>query len=144
MNIQEISPTEARFSDLMKRVRRLGLETLNSEREASPAQMALIEWIALNPGCGVKDISDGICLAPPTVSIGVKKMEQNGVIERKPNPSDARSVQFFLTRRGQKIFEHHLAFQRRKFQKLLSGLSQQEKNTLIDLLERALQSAEMK
>lgn len=143
MEVQEKSRAEERFAYLMKRVRRLGLDSLNSEEgAASPAQMTLIDWIALNPGCGVQDIADGLRLAPPTVSIGVKKMELNGIIERKPNPSDARSVQFFLTLRGQEIYNQHQAYQKRKFRQLLSGLSPQEQETLIELLERAVQSAE--
>lgn len=144
MDNQKNVSAEVRFSDLMKRVRRLGVDTLNPEGAASPAQMTLIDWIASNPGCGVQDIADGLSLAPPTVSIGVKKMETLGIVERKPNPSDARSVQFFLTRRGLEIYDQHQAYQKSKFQQLLSGLSQHEQETLLDLLGRALQSAEMK
>lgn len=145
MDMQENTQVVIRFADLMKRIRRLGLDSLNSdEGAASPAQMTLIDWVALNPGCGVLDIAAGLHLTPPTVSIGVKKMEKIGIVERKPNPSDARSVQFFLTRRGQEISDKHQGYQKRKFQQLLSGLSQQEQETLIELLERALQSAETK
>ena len=128
----------------MKRIRRLGLESLNSEVwPASPAQMTLIDWIALNPGCSVQDIADGLRLAPPTISISMKKLEQNEIVERRTNPSDARSVRLFLTRYGQELFEKHQTFQKRKIKHLLSGLSQQEQETLIELLTRALQSAEM-
>ena len=138
-------PAEARFAELMKRVRRLGLDSLNAaESAASPAQMTLIDWIAAHPGCGVQDIAAGLRLAPPTISISVKRMQQNGVVERKPDPADARAVQFTLTRRGQDIYDMHQAYQKRKFQQLLSGLSPQEQETLIALLERALQSAETK
>ena len=144
MEIQNNPPAEVRFAGLMKRVRRLGMDSLSPEEgAASPAQMTLIDWIALNPGCGVQDIADGLRLAPPTVSIGVKKMEHLGIVERKPNLADARSVQFFLTLRGQEIYDRHQSYQKRKFRQLLSGLSQQEQETLIALLDRALQSAEM-
>ena len=140
---QENPPAEAKFVDLMKRVRRLGLGALNSEDgAASPAQMALIDWVALHPGCGVQEIADGLNLAPPTISVSVKKMEQNGIIARKNHPSDARSVQFFLTLQGQKLYDGNQSYQRKKVQRLLSGLTPQEQETLTALLERALLSAE--
>jgi DNA-binding MarR family transcriptional regulator len=140
----ENASTEVRFSALMKRIRRLGLESLNADDgAASPAQMSLMDWIANNSGCGIQEIADGLRLAPPTISIGVKKMEQNGFIERRPNPSDARSVQLFLTQSGQAIYDKHQVFQKKKIKQLLSGLSQQEQETLIALLNRALESAEM-
>jgi DNA-binding MarR family transcriptional regulator len=144
MRIFKNSTAEARFSELMKRIRRLGLASVNSEEwPASPAQMTLIDWIALNPGCSVQAIADGLSLAPPTISISIKRMEQNGIVERRSNPSDARSVLLFLTQYGQGIFEKHQIFQKRKIKHLLSGLSQEEQETLIELLTRALQSAEM-
>ena len=145
MAVQENPPAEDKFVDLMKRIRRLGLGPLNYEAgAASPAQMALIDWVALHPGCGVQEIADGLNLAPPTISVSVKKMEQNGIIERKNHPSDGRSVQFFLTRQGQKMYDRNQSYQRKKVQLLLSGLTQQEQETLTALLERALQSAELK
>jgi len=145
MAMQENPSAEDRFVDLMKRIRRLGLGPLNSEDgAASPSQMALIDWVALHPGCGVQDIADGLNLSTPTVSVSVKKMEQNGILERNAHPSDARSVQVFLTRQGQKLYERHQSYQHSKVQRLLSGLTSQEQETLTVLLERALQSAEMK
>ncbi len=145
MPIQENPPAEDKFVDLMKRIRRLGLGPLNYEAgAASPAQMALIDWVAQHPGCGVQEIADGLNLAPPTISVSVKKMEQNGIIERKSHPSDGRSVQFFLTPQGQKMYDRNQSYQRKKVQLLLSGLTQQEQETLTALLERALQSAELK
>lgn len=145
MAMQENPSAEDKFIDLMKRIRRLGLGPLNSEDgAASPAKMALIDWVALHPGCGVQEIAVGLNLAPPTISVSVKKMEQNGILERKAHPSDARSVQVFLTRQGQKLYERHQSYQRKKVQRLLSGLTPQEQETLTALLERALRSAEMK
>jgi DNA-binding MarR family transcriptional regulator len=134
---------EVKFSELMKRVRKLGLDTHSLEDgAASPAQMALLDWISTSPGCSVQDIANGLGLAPPTVSVGVRKMEESGKVERKPNPLDGRSVQFFLTPRGQAIQEKIQNAHRRKFRRLLAGLSQQEQEKLLELLERAVQSAE--
>lgn len=135
--------TDERFLKLMMRVRKLSLDTNVLEIDAvTPAQITVLDWIAATPGCGVQEVADGLGLTPPTVSVGVRKMEENGLVERKPNPSDKRSVQLFLTERGQAIQEKIQSAHRRKFQHLLAGLTAQEQETLLQLLERALQSAE--
>jgi len=139
----EQANAEERFFELMKRVRKLGLDTHPlGDSPVSPAQMALLDWIAASPGCGVQDIADGMRLTPPTVSVGVRKMEESNLVERKPNPMDGRSIQFFLTRRGQALQRQIQDSHRNKFRRLLAGLTSQEQETLLGLLERALQFAE--
>lgn len=140
----EITQIEERFLDLMSRVRKLGMDMRSLESAAvSPAQMTLLDWIAAMPGCGVQHIADGLGLTPPTVSVGVRKMEESGLVERKPNPMDGRSIQFFLTRRGQALQRQIQDSHRNKFRRLLAGLTPPEQETLLQLLERALQSAEI-
>jgi len=136
---------EERFFELMKRVRKLGLDTHSIEDSSvSPAQMALLDWIAASPGCGVQDAADGLGLTPPTVSVGVRKLEESNLVERRPNPLDGRSIQFFLTRRGRALQRQIKDSHRNKFHRLLAGLVPQEQEMLLGLLERALNAAEAK
>jgi MarR family transcriptional repressor of mexAB-oprM operon len=69
-------------------------------------------------------------------------MEEGKLVERRPNPQDGRSVQFFLTRRGQALQRKIQDSHRQKFRRLLACLTPQEQETLLQLLERALQAAE--
>ncbi len=140
---EEPTLAEERFFVVMKRIRKLGLDTHSlGNGAASPAQMSLLDWIAASPGCGVQDIADGMRLTPPTISVGVRKMEESNLVERKPNPLDARSVQFFLTRRGQALQRQIQTSHQQKFRRLLAGLTPQEQEMLLQLMERALQAAE--
>jgi DNA-binding MarR family transcriptional regulator len=109
----------------------------------SPAQMTLLEKVTANPGCGVQEIADRLNLSSPTVSVGVSKLEEGGLVERKPNPNDGRSVQFFPTTRGETL---HMKFQDsrlKKFHRILAGLDSQEQETLLQLLEKALNYVEV-
>lgn len=134
---------EERFFKLMKRVRTLGLDTHPLENvPVSPAQMSLLDFVAAFPGCGVQNIANGLGLTPPTVSVGVRKLEESGLVERKPDPMDGRSIQFFLTRRGQALQRQIQDSHRNKFHRLLAGLTSQEQETLLKLLEKALNAAE--
>jgi DNA-binding MarR family transcriptional regulator len=142
---EEPTLAEERFFKLMKRVRTLGLDTHPLEGSAvSPSQMALLDWIAASHGCGVQDIADGLHLTPPTVSVGVRRLEDAGLLKRKSNPQDKRAVQFFLTAKGQSLLRQSQDFRRQKFKLILSGLTPQEQDTLMGLLEKALQMAESK
>lgn len=143
MDLKQDSLDE-KFFNLMMRVRRLGLDQSCLEHEAvTPAQVTFLDWIADRPGCGVQDIANGLNLTPPTVSVGIRKLEDSGLVERQPNPIDKRSVQFFLTERGRSLQEKIRIAHRRKFQRILAGLSSAEQETLIQLLQRALQYAEI-
>jgi DNA-binding MarR family transcriptional regulator len=104
--------------------------------------MTLLDFIAASNGCGVQDIADGLNLAPPTVSVGMKRLESAGLFKRKPHPQDKRAVQFFLTAKGQSLQKQALNFRRQKLELILSGLTQSEQETLLGLLSKALQSAE--
>jgi DNA-binding MarR family transcriptional regulator len=137
------SQTAERFLQIMNRMRKLGLgDSSSSTTQVSPAQMALLDWIAASDGCGVQDIAEGLGLTPPTVSVGVKRLEYSGFLKRKPNPQDKRAVQFFLTAKGQSAQQQAQGFRRKKMEIILSGLAPEEQEILLSLLEKALQTAE--
>ena len=139
----DLKSAEERLLKLIKRLRQLGLDQFpDDETPLSPAQMVLLEQIAYFPGSGVGDIADHLELSPPTVSVGVSKLETRGLIDRKPDPVDGRSVQFFLTERGQRLDEkiHHA--RQEKLTRLLGGLDPQDQERFLRLLEQALTAAE--
>lgn len=109
----------------------------------SPAKMAFLDIIVENSGCGVQDIADHLDISPPTVSVGVSKLEESGLITRKPNPKDGRSVQFFPTELGEALHEKFERSRLQKFRRLLAGLDSQEQDTLLQLLEKALNNTEL-
>ena len=140
---EEPTLAEERFFELMRRVRQLSMDSYPVKGSAvSPAQMVLLDWIASSDGSGVQDIAEGLKLTPPTVSVGVRRLEDAGLLKRKSNPQDKRAVQFFLTSKGQSLQRQSQNFRRQKFKLILSGLTQQEQETMIGLLEKALRTAE--
>ena len=140
----ELTQNGERFLQLMNRLRKLGLgNAASGNAQISPAQMSLLDWVAASHGCGVQDIADGLKLTPPTVSVGVRRLEEAGLIKRESNPQDKRSVQFYPTRRGQALQRQFQESHRNKFRLLLSGLTPQEQEMFLGLLEKALNAAEI-
>ncbi len=141
-NLEE---TSTRFQKLASRLRRLGAGDVPVEGELiSPSHLALIEYVANNPDCGIQEMAEAVKLSTPTVSISVRQLEKSKLIARKPHPKDGRAVQLFLTPKGEKILERARKFHCQKFEKLLSGLEPEERENLVSLLEKALNAAENK
>jgi len=139
-NLEE---TAQRFLQLATRLRRLGSGApALDDAQISPSHLALLEYVAISPGCGIQEIASGLQLATPTVSISVRQLEKNGLITRQPNPEDGRAVQIFLTPEGECVYRRAHAFHRRKFEKILSGLPPDDRETLVGLLEQAINTAE--
>ena len=140
-----LEPTAEKFLHLMDRLRRLGPGTAPpKEANISPSLLALIEYTASNPGCGVQAMAGGLKLSTPTVSIGVRQLEEFGFITRQPDPQDGRAVHLFLTLTGQELHQNTHEVRCQKFERLLTGLTTRERTTLLDLLERAINTAEIK
>ena len=138
-----IKRSAAKFLSLMTRVRQLGPGTPPPEEaQITPSLLTMLEHVASTPGLGTQAMAEGLGLATPTVSIGVRQLEEDGFLTRQPDPQDRRAVQIFLTPKGQKLHQCSLTFRCQKFERLLSELTPGERNTLLDLLERAINAAE--
>ena len=134
-----------KFINLMKRLGKLGLDTYAlKDVSISTAQMTLLDWISTSPGCGVQDIANALKQTAPTISVGVRKLEKSKLVERKSNPMDRRSVQFFLSPKGDVLQKQIQRYHHRKFQMLLSGLIPQEQERLLKLMDKAILIAESK
>jgi len=138
-----LEPTAEKFLQLMDRLRRLGPGTAPpKEANISPSLLALIQYTASNPGCGVQAMAGGLKLSTPTVSIGMRQLEELGFITRQADPQDGRAVHLFLTPTGQELHQSTHEFRCQKFERLLTGLTTRERTTLLDLLERAINNVE--
>ncbi len=139
-NLQE---TAQRFLNLSSRLRRLGAgSTPSAGEQISPSHLPLIEYVASNNKCGIREMAEALKLSTPTVSISVRQLEKNELIAREPDPKDGRAVQLFLTPKGEKVHQSARDFHCQKFRKLLSGLKPGERENLVSLLEKALNAAE--
>jgi len=139
----ESLPAEDRLLGLFERLRKLALgqHPLEDSGVTMP-QLTLLDWIAATPGCGIQEIATGLGLTAPTVSVGVRRLEMAGLLERRPDPQDGRAIQLFLTAQGQALHQRARAFRREKMRRLLAGLTAEERATLLALLERAISAAE--
>jgi len=143
MTTDEVLPTSDRLLSLFERLRKLafGQHPLQDSGVTMP-QLTLLDWVAESPGSGIQDIADSLGLTAPTVSVGVRRLEAAGLLERRPDPKDGRAIQTFLTAPGQTLHERARAFRQEKTQRLLTGLTAEEGAMLLALLKKTINAAE--
>lgn len=138
-----LEQSAGKFLLLMDRLRQLGPQTAPpKEANISPSQLAFLTFSASNPGCGIQAMASGLKLSKPTVSVGVSQLEGAGFLTRQPDPQDGRAVQLYLTRKGQELHQRTHEFRCKRFERLLTDLTPQERTTLLTLLETAIQTVE--
>lgn len=133
---------ENRMLDLLKRMSRLPVMKPPSESPLSMPQVTMLNWISRSPGCGVREIAQGLHVTPPTISVGVRKLIKDGWLEQRHDPDDRRARPLFLTGKGDAFVEIIQQHRTQTIKSFLSGLSTNEQEQLISLLDRAISALE--
>ncbi len=130
---------------LVNRIARLGQRWLDLRLKKFGIAAAAVPVLAILKSEGAStqsELASRIGTEQPTMAQLLKRMERDGLIVRKANPSDARSAHVSLTNRAMRM--HPLA--RREMQKgyerITASFSEQELATLTLLLERYLAGVE--
>lgn len=131
---------ETRFVNLLKHISNLPLVHLPKDIELSPPAVAVMLWISRSPGCGVLDIAKGLGLTPPTISVGISRLESAGWLERHSDPEDRRAHPLFLTPKGEQLVGRVRAHRTSMLRIFLSALSREEQEKLLHYLERGVKA----
>ena len=134
---------EDRLALLMQRMFKLRLaEIPRLDYDLSFSQMEILWFIKGSPKCRVQDIANGLGITPPSVSVALQRLEKAGWIERHPDPEDGRATCSSLTKQSTEMLQRVQTAQYRGIEQFLLGLSADEKDRLVELLDKAIASAE--
>lgn len=112
------------------RVRGANIEGVMSQHGARLVLSAL----AMSDGASQREIVGMTHLRPPTVSVILRKMQDEEIVELLKNPEDKRELRARLTQKGSEIDRHGLEKIRQTDALALEGLSEDEQATLMTLL----------
>jgi DNA-binding MarR family transcriptional regulator len=133
---------EQRMMELLPRLREIGPgQPPPEEVGLSRAQITLLDWVARSHACSFQELAEGLSLSAPTVSVGVRRLEEAGLLGRSPNPEDGRAWQLHLTGTGQELWARVHAYRREKVRRVLAALTSEEQQMLVTLLDKALGTA---
>jgi MarR family transcriptional regulator, organic hydroperoxide resistance regulator len=104
----------------------------------SATQLGVLFFLEKNPGALLKDIGDEFKINPSAITGLIGRMEESGLVRRRPSRDDARSVQIYATAEGlnkaraaQPILGHLNA-------RLMTGFTEQEITTVARFLNSIL------
>ncbi|SHG24482.1 MarR family winged helix-turn-helix transcriptional regulator [Streptoalloteichus hindustanus] len=84
----------------------------------------------------MRELADRMSCEPSNATFVIDKLEKQGLIERRPHPTDRRAKQLVLTPEGTAARERLLELLTQRSP--LEGLNPQEQGVLKELLERAV------
>jgi DNA-binding MarR family transcriptional regulator len=116
--------TSRRFGQI---VGALGLE---------PRHFALLRAVRVADGQSQQAIAERLHIPASTLVSLIDYLEIEGLLERRPHPTDRRSRLLHLTGRGAEVLEQATTLGAKLEGTICSGLSAAERDTLLDLLAR--------
>ncbi len=134
-----MSSKERQLIDLLKKLMDMGAgQPPAAKLGLSPTQVSILDQIQLNRELSVNKLSAALNLSPPTVSVAVKKMEENGYIRKSINNTDARVTNLTLTEKAKILHKQIEDYRLKKVKKLLTNLKDKEQEDFLLLLEKAV------
>ena len=102
------------------------------------SQLSLLLSLSEHPGCRVQDTAERLELTAPTISIGVRRLENMGLVQRGADPDDQRAVCLYLSPQGRKIASKARSLRAAKLETMLSPLTMDEQESLLEMLEKVV------
>jgi MarR family transcriptional regulator, transcriptional regulator for hemolysin len=100
------------------------------------AQCKVLGYLARNEGINQAGLADLLEIKPMTLVRQIDRMEQQGWIERRPDPGDRRARRLVLTDKARPILARILDLSTEVRTEAFAGLSEADGRRLIDLLGR--------
>jgi MarR family transcriptional regulator, organic hydroperoxide resistance regulator len=98
-------------------------------------EMVLVElW--QDDGLRGGDLADRLGVEPPTITKMLRRLESCGLVERRADPEDARSLRVYLTEQGRALEEPVMRCWEHAEQTVLAGMNATDRRTFQRLLVR--------
>jgi DNA-binding MarR family transcriptional regulator len=104
--------------------------------ELEPRDFSLLRAVGLAAGLSQQTLAERLQIPAPRLVAFIDSLEQRGLIERRQNPADRRVRALHLTAAGQVLLERAFELASEHERNICSGLDEQQRLQLLDLLDR--------
>jgi DNA-binding MarR family transcriptional regulator len=132
------------YDRFLEAVERLGVRVAAEGRRElpllsgrfTPQTLQTLIAVGRREGANLLELAAAMNLSSPSASILVRRLVQLGYVDRKIPTHNHRVITLYLTGSGKKILHQCQSFRRKLAEKILAPLSKQERNALIESLEK--------
>jgi DNA-binding MarR family transcriptional regulator len=124
---------------LLTRVRVALLDALDRELapyDISAAQLIILALVANGEATSAAGLCKGISYDPGAMTRMLDRLEQKGLIRRRPDPDDRRTTKLELTAEGRELYPKLAETKNRIQRQFLRGFSKADVDSLVGLLNR--------
>lgn len=111
-----------------------------TELGLSFSHIRALHLLATEPQLAMKNLAEHLSLTPPSVTALTRRLVQTGLVHRQSHADDSRVALLSLTDEGRDLLALLYQDQHRRMEQLLDGLTPEEQQLFLDLLERAVLS----
>lgn len=108
----------------------------------NPTEFGVLEMLYHQGEQPLQKIGDKILLASGSITYVVDKLQEKGLLERKPCPKDRRITYAAITEEGRQLLHSIFPDHWKKIEEITGGLSNEEKEQLIPMLKKLGQYAD--
>jgi MarR family transcriptional regulator, organic hydroperoxide resistance regulator len=109
---------------------------LLAEHGLTHSQFFVLSNLVNEPGMSQQALADRLDVTKGNTSGLIERMEEAGLVERRPDPEDRRSYQLYATEAGHRAFESAAPALENNVAQKLSVLTDEEQTTLVNLLAK--------
>ena len=123
------------FTRAENTIHRIEYQTIK-QSGLTPAQFGVLEALYNKGDLRICELIEKILTTSGNITVVIKNLEKEGLIEKKPDPNDKRSCIISLTEEGKKIIEDILPNHIKNIKEIFEVLTDEEKNTLKTILKK--------
>jgi DNA-binding MarR family transcriptional regulator len=109
--------------------------------EVSLAQLRILVMISTHGAMNLTSVAEGLGVNPSNASRTCDRLVRDGLLDRREDTADRRSIQLSLTRQGQKVVETLFAKRRAMLEQIVSTMSQAQQRQLSSSLHAFVDAA---
>lgn len=113
-----------------------------AQHELSLTELAVLGRLGRHGPASTAELARAESMRPQSMSAAVAALEERGLVERKPHPSDGRQVNIALTEKGAAVRSSTKDLKRAWLTQAMAGLDEEARQTLAragDILKRLLE-----
>ncbi len=101
-------------------------------------QPPILDYVVEHEGCTQRELSDFLCISPPSVATSVKRLQRAGFLEKLSDEHDLRRTHLQITPAGREANRKCKENFDKMDEKLMQGFSDEEAELFVSFLNRMI------